>query len=81
MAVVQNWTPSGQVPRAGLQVLRLGLAQPRRLGFRKSHLDGRVAITLLSLDLSDETGASFYDRDWDDLPPRTEDLGHPDLLA
>ena len=24
-AVVQNWTPSGQVPRAGLQVLRLGV--------------------------------------------------------
>ena len=25
VAVVQNWTPSGQVPRAGLQVLRLGV--------------------------------------------------------
>jgi hypothetical protein len=25
VAVVQNWTPSGQVPRAGLKVLRLGV--------------------------------------------------------
>ena len=59
----------------------LGLVELLLLDVLETELNGVVAVVLLGLELSDNTGAGFDDGDRDDLALSVEDLGHTDLLA